>query len=631
MDSPGRLQGHLDATADRDVVYCHSCSNEWYRDDHGLQCPDPDCGSDATEIISLDNDPRDFNDDSASTSPELHHHSFPYGHRDHDHGHDHEHDYDHDHDHEHGHEHDHDHEHEHDHHRRRHEHRHNEDHFFGLGLNLDQDHDSDPGEADIEEHLGPHGFHYRRSVRDRSGYPHHDPDVDPVLERFLGMIQDFAPIRRAGAPGVFQQRGEEGRYAAPQIQRTTFMTGSGTASVTIFTGNNPGFFGPGSPGLDHHGDPFQTFFSNVLRDVGPPGAREAGGPTPGFARGLQEILNLFNPANAVAGDAVYSQEALDQIITNLMEAHPQSNAAPPASNEALANLDRRPVDASMLDGDSKTECTICIDDMKVGDLAAFLPCKHWFHEECVVLWLKEHNTCPVCRASIEVGRGSSSNANGRAGANANANNANANARASASASANASSSASASANAPGSGGLGFSQPEDASGSGLNRSGPLPIPGARPPLFTRPPGQSQSRLNEAMRGISSLQQERRQQQQQDRARERHRIWGIPSNPDERQSERERERDRIWGVPSSMSNDASRTPRRNSRNSLSPTSPRMSSFADYRVRQRQGSPQPNSHRDGGNADSSRQTSSGPFGWLRDRFAGGGSRDDSNRDER
>jgi hypothetical protein len=348
------------------------------------------------------------------------------------------------------------------------------------------------------------------------------------------------------------------------------------------------------------------FFNNVLRDTGPPGNREAGGNAPTFARGLQELLSLFNPAHAVAGDAVYSQEALDQIITNLMEAHPQSNAAPPASNEALAGLDRRPVDASMLDGESKTECTICIDDMNVGDLAAFLPCKHWFHEACVVLWLKEHNTCPVCRASIEKGGGENSNS-----ANANA-----------------------SANVPGPSGSSSLQSDDPSGSGLNRSGPLPIPGARPSHYSRPPSQSQSRLNEAMRSISSRQQEQQQQQQQqERERERHRIWGIPSSPVERQQdERERERDRIWGVRPSMGYDTSRMQRRNSRNSLSPTSPRMT-FADYRVRQRQGSPPQSSRRDGGNADTSRQptTSSGPLSWLRDRFTGGGSRDDSNRDER
>lgn len=49
MASPGRPNGHLEATASREVVYCHACSNEWYRADRGLVCPD--CSSEATEIV----------------------------------------------------------------------------------------------------------------------------------------------------------------------------------------------------------------------------------------------------------------------------------------------------------------------------------------------------------------------------------------------------------------------------------------------------------------------------------------------------------------------------------------------------------------------------------------------------
>jgi hypothetical protein len=55
------------------------------------------------------------------------------------------------------------------------------------------------------------------------------------------------------------------------------------------------------------------------------------------------------------------------------------------------------------------------------------------------------------------------------------------------------------------------------------------------------------------------------------------------------------------------------------------------ADYRERQRQDSPPQNSRRDGENADTGRQSAtSGALNWLRDRFTGG-SRDDSNRDDR
>lgn len=126
-----------------------------------------------------------------------------------------------------------------------------------------------------------------------------------------------------------------------------------------------------------------------------------GGRPPDLATVLNQLFaSLLNP-HAIHGDGVYTQEALDRIITNLMEANPQSNAAAPASAEAIARLARKPLDEEMLGPELKGECTICIDDMGVGDMATVLPCRHWFHDECVVLWLKEHNTCPICRAAID--------------------------------------------------------------------------------------------------------------------------------------------------------------------------------------------------------------------------------------
>lgn len=127
---------------------------------------------------------------------------------------------------------------------------------------------------------------------------------------------------------------------------------------------------------------------------------------PGLEGNLQGLFSiLFGPGmmnvDAVHGDAVYSQEALDRIITQLMEANPQSNAAPPATEEAIENLQKKKLDKEMMGESNKVECTICIDEMQIGDEVTVLPCKHWFHGECVTLWLKEHNTCPICRAPIE--------------------------------------------------------------------------------------------------------------------------------------------------------------------------------------------------------------------------------------
>lgn len=119
---------------------------------------------------------------------------------------------------------------------------------------------------------------------------------------------------------------------------------------------------------------------------------------PGFLGAL--LTSLFNPAAAAFGDAVYSQEALDRIISQLRE-QAGPGGAPPASQAAIDKLEVRELDEKMLGGESKSRCVICVDEMSVGEKASVLPCSHFFHGECVTPWLKQHNTCPVCRRSVE--------------------------------------------------------------------------------------------------------------------------------------------------------------------------------------------------------------------------------------
>ncbi len=155
-------------------------------------------------------------------------------------------------------------------------------------------------------------------------------------------------------------------------------------------------------------------FGSILNEAGPPmpgfpsqGLPDAERvqPPPGtLAASLHEILNLLNPANATHGDAVYSQEALDRIITALMEQNPQSNAAPPATDAALDRLDRKKVDAKMLAPEGRVECTICIDEIKEGEEVVVLPCKHWFHDQCVVMWLKVSSALALVGASRQSNR-----------------------------------------------------------------------------------------------------------------------------------------------------------------------------------------------------------------------------------
>lgn len=145
---------------------------------------------------------------------------------------------------------------------------------------------------------------------------------------------------------------------------------------------------------------FSAIFS-TMHNVQPMGQgyTRAGGqempPNP-----LLLLQHLMNPGSSQHGDAVFTQEALDRVISQLMEQNAGSNAPPPAAEADIASLPKKQVDESMLGTEGKAECSICMDSVNIGDEVTFLPCNHWFHGQCVTAWLKEHDTCPHCRASI---------------------------------------------------------------------------------------------------------------------------------------------------------------------------------------------------------------------------------------
>lgn len=45
------------------------------------------------------------------------------------------------------------------------------------------------------------------------------------------------------------------------------------------------------------------------------------------------------------------------------------------------------------------ECSICFD--KITDRAVLVPCLHEFDQQCANGWVKDHNTCPLCRQEVD--------------------------------------------------------------------------------------------------------------------------------------------------------------------------------------------------------------------------------------
>ncbi|KAL9641195.1 MAG: hypothetical protein Q9204_000240 [Flavoplaca sp. TL-2023a] len=126
----------------------------------------------------------------------------------------------------------------------------------------------------------------------------------------------------------------------------------------------------------------QALFQGLDNTAGPNGTEAGPRNGPGGFPGLHQLFaSVLNPANAAHGDVVYSQEALDRIISQFMEQHNGSSAPGPASAAAISALPTKKVDKEMLGTDGKAECSVCMDNVELGDDVTLLPCQHWFHGE----------------------------------------------------------------------------------------------------------------------------------------------------------------------------------------------------------------------------------------------------------
>lgn len=201
----------------------------------------------------------------------------------------------------------------------------------------------------------------------------------------------------------------------PNQNRGTPLSGG----YTVRTGGGPNFrwqittsYGSGQPHTTTGSENFPGTASGPRRTPfgGPYGMQGMQDDHGLFMGPLGPILaGIFNPAMMRGGDAVYSQEALDRIISELMEQNASGNAPGPATNEAIVSLPKRKINEKDLGSEGKADCSICMEEVNIGEEVTELPCHHWFHGECVNAWLSEHDTCPHCRQGImpKEGEGSS--------------------------------------------------------------------------------------------------------------------------------------------------------------------------------------------------------------------------------
>ncbi|KAJ5129733.1 uncharacterized protein N7515_005772 [Penicillium bovifimosum] len=346
---------------DSDRMFCHACGGVWLKDG-GLTCPH--CESEFTEIIEIP--PEMPSEASPSPQPQAGSSSAPRGNpwRDHNPW-------------------------------------EQEESYSAQGLGLFGNASS--GYPSLRTYRSPDGRFSFSSTTFEAGTAsgqRNDPSpiVPMALETFGAMLRDVDFMEPN--PRVYRGYGEE-----------SLDPNSSTAPDWLqddhLTGHHPGLSPRNTNGPQSNRNPMTiTEIMDAIRaDLGTQsmrggrGGRGAAAPNPLSI--LSAILNMDR-----IGDAVYSQEALDRVIEQLIEHTGGASTAPPAASQtAIQSLPRKKVDKEMLGGESKAECTICLDNVELGTEVTVLPCTHWFHFSCIEAWLTQNNTCPHCRRGIDSNMG----------------------------------------------------------------------------------------------------------------------------------------------------------------------------------------------------------------------------------
>jgi hypothetical protein len=110
---------------------------------------------------------------------------------------------------------------------------------------------------------------------------------------------------------------------------------------------------------------------------------------------IDEMLRGLRQARDGEGTDTGLFEAINRSL-----AEAQSQQAPPASEKIVQNLPRHKWKAGETSLKGSDECAICLNVYEEGDDICMLPCKHELHVDCLMPWLKQTNSCPLCRHQL---------------------------------------------------------------------------------------------------------------------------------------------------------------------------------------------------------------------------------------
>ena len=120
------------------------------------------------------------------------------------------------------------------------------------------------------------------------------------------------------------------------------------------------------------------------------------------------IIRLSNPNNPLVQfvtsliNSEHDNDEIENILSYILNNDNNRYGSPPAAQSEIKKLNKYILTKDKLNGfGTENSCSVCKDDFVIGNKMMDLPCKHYFHEECLMPWLNQHDSCPICRFELK--------------------------------------------------------------------------------------------------------------------------------------------------------------------------------------------------------------------------------------
>lgn len=112
--------------------------------------------------------------------------------------------------------------------------------------------------------------------------------------------------------------------------------------------------------------------------------------------GILEFLNETLGFRRENGGDYFVGPGVEEFFEHVTQSDPR--VPPPASRSSIDALPTIKISKKHVRADST--CAVCKENFELGSQVRKLPCKHLYHSDCIVPWLEQRSSCPVCRQEL---------------------------------------------------------------------------------------------------------------------------------------------------------------------------------------------------------------------------------------